>query len=865
MQATIISPRKLTDERGGVLVTVLIVATLFAILAYITLQVSIQSLESTDTHANIYMADLVSEGGVETGAAMLRQDFSGLDIEPPYYLEPAYALSTSEESLRAELLSSENVTTRVLNTMPEVREHTAYTFQHDTESVSTYQPDTNLIPGDRDNAEYTFTDDDSWSQDYPGIEFEPNQSTGDMVLFSFGEVIERDGDLALFSFNRAEYPSVEWHFDYREAGVTEPSRIGPYPYIQSEHPYGPNQSRGWTVTYMQDPLHPGRQIKDMALVAGLDEVEIDLNDRLFLSGWNDDERRFDPPSQVIENYRNSADRVFSNTIDSHTIGMFLYSDAGTVDPTLDNGFRVSGVRYGFDSDENPALYETPHPYDDIIPPLGGSDYNVQVIYSPFQASGAAPAPSPPQMRIKFNHRFDLDVNDRLYLFNANDPFGPPVEIYSFASPPPLDGWTTPISVNNPALPLGYVMILQRGLVADLTPNYGYKVVGMEYTDQFTNVGDPWIYVDDPIMESPHNIYLGPNDLPVSFAGVLPLANNYLGYQTIYRPFCPNVDINSGVGTVDEWFIEFSEGCDLTATSLGTNNDYIRLTTPGNILAANGADTLYFINPSSNLGPMLIANPDQYFDVVELKGAEFSCGTSPYMQVEFYSDVIDEFEPSVINWGFRVDKISYTTTDGADLDNSNPTIRTDSDFPNNTSYPAYGSSAMQYSEWWYSNPNALVVGLHFDRYHFELDPGDRIEIRDEAGLLLATLSSESVTSQPDAGDPENPSGPDGGEQSGGDPDAGGPNIFTDEYADTFVNLDETYGWVLIPGTAAQVLLLGDGDINDGFAGFEIDHCGYVNGEITEIKVYVEEYAALAYDQYYDRTSEALEAFRTLGMD
>jgi len=325
-------------------------------------------------------------------------------------------------------------------------------------------------------------------------------------------------------------------------------------------------------------------------------------------------------------------------------------------------------------------------------------------------------------------------------------------------------------------------------------------------------------------------------------------------------------VGSGTGTIDEWFVNFSEGCDLTATSLTANDDYIRLTTPGNILAANGADTIYFINPDSNLGPMLVSNPDQYFDIVELKGAEISCGTADYMQVEFYSDDADEYEPSVINWGFRVDTIAYTTTDGAEIDESPPTIRSDSDYPNNTVYPAFGSSPMEYSEWWYSNKNALVIGLHFDRYHFEMDLGDRLEVRDENGILIATLSSESISNLPGAGGPHGGgSEPGGNQQSGNDPNAGGPDMVFDQYQETLVDLNATLGWVLVPGTAAQVLLVGDGDINDGFSGFEIDHCGYVNGELTEIKAYAEEYTKLAYDQYYDRTSEAMKAFRTLGMN
>ena len=278
--------------------------------------------------------------------------------------------------------------------------------------------------------------------------------------------------------------------------------------------------------------------------------------------------------------------------------MYFVSDAAVVDSTLDYGFRVSGVRYGFDSDKFGAFYESPHPYDGIVPPSGGGNYNVQVIYSPYQQPPASPLPTVPQMRLQLDPRFELDPNDRLYLFNSSDPAGPPVEVYSDASPPPADGWVTPIMRIDPDLPIGYVIVLYRAPIADVNPDWGYKVSAMEYTDQFTQAGDPWIFVSEPIIETPHNLYLGRNETPVSYPGVLPVMNNYVGYQTIYRPFCPNVDVNSGVGTVDNWQVQFSDGCDLTASTAGVNDDYIRITTPGNPIALNGADTIYFINPNS---------------------------------------------------------------------------------------------------------------------------------------------------------------------------------------------------------------------------------------------------------------------------
>jgi hypothetical protein len=60
-------------------------------------------------------------------------------------------------------------------------------------------------------------------------------------------------------------------------------------------------------------------------------------------------------------------------------------------------------------------------------------------------------------------------------------------------------------------------------------------------------------------------------------------------------------------------------------------------------------------------------------------------------------------------------------------------------------------------------------------------------------------------------------------------------------------------------------VGDGDDNTGYRGFEIDHCGFVNGDVTEIHNFADEYTQLAYDKYYDRSAEPLEKFRTLGSE
>jgi len=893
MTGNAIHIRNQVSERGGVLVTVLIIAAVFAVLAYITLQVSIHSLESADTHAGMFQARVVAEGGIQSAAASLRQGEFGADQDnAPAFIDPSYALSVTEDELRSYLIDINNTTEREISEFPLAYERTGYTV--DT-GVTLSTADTEVIAGDRDVASYRYQDDYIFSEDYPAYEFAPVKSTGDLVVYGVGEVLDREGDQTIFSFLRAQFPNTEWNYDVRETGVTEPSRLGPYPYIETEHPYLPNQSRNWLVTYQEDPAHPGRHIENIQLLASDGEVEIDAGDKLWVTYWNENAGQFvNPPIEELDNYQQVGDGPFHGLfvdpdpeLDITTIGLYFLSDPFSLSVGgMDFGFKVDGVRYHFDEDESQAYYETPHPYEEIVPLYDATtgDLNIQTIYSHYQPPTGTAEWFGQRMRIQFDLNFSLDGTDQLLIFNAADesPVAP-IAMWSQATPPPLDGYAPEIGhpmLGNPDLPLGYIMVLVRntGIDSDGIPDYGYKVAGMEYTDQFGN----WLRVDDPVIESPHSINLGANNPAFTFPAIglplpLPAPGNYVGYQTLYKPFCPNAEAVDGVGTVDNWFVTFADAA-LTAASGAANGDYIRITTPGHTLIIDDRpavpvpyDTLFFVHRNGALGgnifdPIDPTTSAQYWDIDDLPEWLFNFDTADVLQMEFLSDTTDAYYAPLENFGYRLGQVVYTTTDGADDDWTPPTIRTDVSFPTNDRYPSFGTSLWSRAEWWYTNndpsPQPLLVGLHFDRYHFNLDPGDVIEIYDENGILIATLSSASVSGGPDAGGPENPSGPTGGEQEGQGPHVGGPNPGESTYTN-LVDLNETFGWVLVPGKTAQVILYGDGDDNEGFAGFEINHCAYINGEITEIRDYVTDYTELAYDQYYDRSSSALDAFRTLG--
>jgi hypothetical protein len=860
-----------TNERGVALVVVLIIASIFAVLAYTALAVSIHSLESTDTNRNVYSARQVAEGAVNEGAYSLLVDPEHGDVG---YLNPYDISTATEETLKTYLLSEGVSGIEEVDSFPQTSRLTAYTTVTD---VSLSFADSDIVAGDRDNALYRYHDDDTFSEDFPGWEYTHVQNTGDLVLYGVGEVDEPDGDTALFSFLRGQYPNVQWNFDTREAGVTEASRLGPYPYIETDHPYGPNQSRAWSVTYQADPQHSGRHITGLRLKSLHDQVQIDRGDRLFVSAWLENLGRFQklgggeiPPFHQFGGgsvFTNGSNEVWTSALPTTTIGLYFLSNDTVYDADYKYGFRVSGVRYDFDSDYFPVYYETPHPYDHIVQrsnPL--TNYNIQVIYSPYQAGPTSPPATSQQMRIQFSDDFSLDPADILYLFNAADPSYPTfIDRYTAASPPPAGGYSSTINRVDPALPLCFALVLVRTSSADTDgiANYGYKVAGIEYTGP----SGGWNRDENPVMQSPHMINLGSNDTPYNIPAIdpnLPMTVNTAGYTTIWQPAVPDTDAASGLGSVTEWHVTFSGSCDLTHSG-PPSRDYVRLYTPGNPLATNGADEIYFMYPDNPLASVL--PPAQVREPWELGGYDVGCGMSSKLEIEFVSDSFGVHDNNEQNFGYRVDLVDYVTDNGSDDDDTPPTVRSDMNFPDNDTYPAFGDLPYQYTDWWYSNDDpkddALLVGLHFDRMSFDLDPGDRLEIYDSDGLLIATLLSSSIGDQPGGEGPVNPDEPDPDEQPGEGPYGEGPNLPSGTVPETIVDLSETYGWVLIPGKAALVRLLGDGDDNEGHKGFEIDHCGFVNGDLLEIKDYYGEYAQLAYDEYYDRTAQPLDAFRNLG--
>ena len=472
-----------------------------------------------------------------------------------------------------------------------------------------------------------------------------------MTVFGVGQVDDPKGDNSMFSFVRGDYPNVVVNYQERESGVMEPSQLGPYPLIETEHPYQTNKTRAWSVTYMNDPANPGRNITGLRLKANPNEVQIDSGDQLMISGWLENQKRYQNlaeilPANILSNYTNGVNTVFSQPLPTTTIGLFFSTGPTTPTPGMDFGFRVSGVRYDFDSDTYPVYFETPHPYDTIIGATDPADLNIQVIYSPYQASPGDPG--------FFQPADDDSIRQQILARSGRQPV-----CFQFQRPrlgcpcSRLHGCVAASSGRSAC----YYKIgsgTASGLSASPVPALGGRqrrhseLRLQSQRDAICRwagrhaVGSQ---SDDPKHAQPvprANIksYNLPGSMPFGALGGLSLA----AYQTIYEPAVPDKDDPTGLGSVDDWSVSFTDSSDLTATSGASNNDVIRLTTSGNPLVA-GLDQIYFVNPGGAFGPLIGTDP-HYFDVADLQNYVAHCGTADKLEIEFDSDNVDAYQNSL---------------------------------------------------------------------------------------------------------------------------------------------------------------------------------------------------------------------------
>ena len=157
------SIRTSRSERGVVLIVALVVATIFAVLAYIVLAVSIHSLDSTDSSRNQFTSHQVAEGAMNEAAYRLTENVNSDNLAPTYN-DPSWALSSTESDLKAGLLQTGDSTIDQLDTFPATYQRSSFTT---TDGVSTMSSETDVVPGDKDNAVPMYIDDNTFGQKTP--------------------------------------------------------------------------------------------------------------------------------------------------------------------------------------------------------------------------------------------------------------------------------------------------------------------------------------------------------------------------------------------------------------------------------------------------------------------------------------------------------------------------------------------------------------------------------------------------------------------------------------------------------------------------------------------------------------------------
>jgi hypothetical protein len=518
-----------------------------------------------------------------------------------------------------------------------------------------------------------------------------------------------------------------------------------------------------------------------------------------------------PPNYRLGPYTN-ATSLFSDGIKSTSVRIGMRAD-DIVDPLgLDYGFRLDKIKYYFNYDRSPARYETPHPYDQMPASLPGTPA-VQVIYCPYQPAPGSPVTGSQHMRITFDWRFFLEAGDSLTIMNLA---GDPPYVIDTLTGNAGAGKSYEADKEDIYVPLAIGLLFDNdGDNVSSTNNYGYLVEKLEYINEFGK----WATVTEPNIETPHLGNLG-SFLPTGGF------SDYAMYNYIY---CPNVP---GGGTLTGWKVHFDEGCDLYA-GVKTDEDYIRITTPGFDPYGGVSDTHYFVNPYGVYGAFM--GLPNYHDIAELKAQDYECGLSPFMEIYCHIDDQDEYANIAQNWGFRADWITLNADGASDIAPYTPTIAATVSSPPDEGYLNYGSGVDSRGEWWITDKKldgsvVEMLGIHFDLTTFDLDPGDYIAIYDEPGNLVGTLTYRSFRPEgPNASPPKSEdlegSGPWDEDLYGSGPE-NAPG-----WDEGSFNLNDTRGWVLIPGESAHIMLIGDGDDNKGRLGFRIDRTAWFSGEVN----------------------------------
>ena len=797
-------------QKGNVMIAVLIIAVAVAVVSYGLLLNSLNAIDRSDVQDYRVKAKALAEAGLDEAAFSIKQDPNYLTIPENPGIVPGWAGGPTDTEIKQSLISNDGTAFQSIDELPGQSYHAAFS-EYELSSFDT--PDLFFVWGDTEQATYEYIDEYTYKRHFFDYHYNPYRQDTDIFLGASGEVNDNLND-RVFSYASRSYPSNITRYQARTNSAWEPNENDPLPaYFESRHnAYKTDtDARYWTVTYDHDRDHPGRKITAIDLLAKPGELAIGSpGDSVWATPWNG--TSWDPPMAIPPNFRQgpytNATNLLSDGIKSTSIRVGMRAD-DIVDPLgLDYGFRLNGIKYYFGSDKYSALYETPHPYDQVTASLPGSPF-VQTIYSPYQADPGSPIAVLQRMRITFDWRFFLEAGDTLRIMNLAG--NPPYVIATLAGSDGA-GQTYEATREDTDVPLAIGLFFDNdGDNISSTKNYGYLVETLQYI----NEQGTWSTVSEPFIETPHLASLG-SFLP---SGGFP---DYAMYNNIYRPNVP------GGGSLNGWEVRLDDGCDLYS-AVSSDEDYIRITTPGFDPYGGLSDTHYFVSPYGAYGGNI--GSSSYHDITELKGRDYDCGLSPYMEIYCHIDDRDDYANVAQNWGFRADWIAYTADDASDIAPA-PTVAATVSSPPNKGYLNYGAGPDSSGEWWITDKKTdgdvvETIGIHFDLLTFDLDPGDYIAIYDEDDNLVGTLTFRSFVPEGPDGSPPDDDDLEGSGPQDEDPHATGPENAPGWDKGT-IDLNDTRGWVIVPGESAHLILVGDGDDNNGHLGFRVDRTAWFSG-------------------------------------
>ena len=867
------------NELGVTIVAAAVIAFFVALAALTTLALTKAQIQTVDDQTDVQQARLVSEIGLENATLGIRNGIAG---STPEEVEGLKDLTPQE--LRDFLRDPESDRGVVYAEDPD---RTFYYAMESRTVNSAESSDFNTISGNSEKTVITYVDNTTVVRDLTEYDYKDLFNQQENWIYSLGESRRSESD-ARTSLSAKVFDQDNTLYERREVNTQGFNQNHPDPpFIESEHDsYGMNLHRNWVVSYPSDPVHPNRRVQGIELVFEAHDIGLgSAGDTLSFSAWNGSS--FEPFFDAISGpvFENTFKYVTATPFPTNTIKVNFQTD--TVDDSTNAaanyGFRVSGIKYKYDSDIIPALYETPHPYDELE--SNGSvilyPQFTQIVYSPYalpptlvnpikepggdiitpietpwevgnssgvpvdgsgingSSTGAMQADEVyydnlrlknigghefQVMRVRFDENFSLEAGDHLQIFNANN--GSLMAVLSGTSGA---GAYSPYAYRtNPDFPLAIALVFERdGNNSDSINNYGYRVDLLEYSDE----NGKRVRVEYPSVKTAFGVNMGYND---GLAGRM--QDNF-----IFKPADPPEG-----GSVIGWKVVFG-------------NDV-------NLVEAMGDDDVITVRRYSLLAPVMewkfVAKTNinygfpGYFDIDDLRGRNVDMGTYDWLEVISEFDNKNSFWGSEASQGWNIARIEVAYDNAIATDLTKPKLRSSAITTREVSgavatvdnmvYPSFGSDMDSIGEWWITSKDKSQILLHFDLDSFRLEENDEIQIYNDGGQLIQTIRT----------DVSNGNGH-GGPIDFSDPDNGGPIDF-DLEPNPPAELIDTFGWIIVPSESAKILLIGDGGSNVGYTGFDIDRVAFWSPTVA-VRNELGDYSTSDTSSYASRKSKPPKQF------